>query len=160
MRALFDIEADIRSALDNLVVDEDGCIDPESFEKITALQEEKERKLEAVALYYKETLVEIDALKTESKKLSDRARIAENRAEGLKMYLVSSLKGEPLKTARVSVTYRKSTSVDIDEELLPKKYYVRKVEEKPDKKQILEILKSGQRVRGAELIEKQNIQIK
>lgn len=160
MRALFDIEADIRSALDNLVVDEDGCIGPESFEKITALQEEKERKLEAVALYYKETLIEIDALKTESKKLADRARIAENRAEGLKMYLVSSLKGEPLKTARVSVTYRKSTSVDIDEELLPKKYYVRKVEEKPDKKQIMEILKSGQRVRGAELIEKSNIQIK
>lgn len=160
MRSLFEIDEELRNALDCIEVDEDGCVDPESFDKITALQEEREKKIEGVALYYKETLIEAEALKAEAEKLKERARIAQNRAEGLKMYLVSSLKGEPLKTARVSVTYRKSTSVDIDEELLPKKYYVRKVEEKPDKKQIMEILKSGQRVRGAELIEKQNIQIK
>lgn len=160
MRKLFDIEADIREALENLEVDEDGCVTPESFGKLEALKEERERKLENVALFYKETLVEVEALKNEADKLKERARIAQNRADGLKAYLVSSLNGEPLQTARVAVTYRKSQSVDIDEELLSKKYYVRKVEEKPDKKAILELLKKGERILGAELIEKSNIQIK
>ena len=160
MRKLFDIEADIREALENLEVDEDGCVTIESFGKLEALKEERERKLENVALFYKETLVEVEALKEEARKLTERARIAQNRADGLKAYLVSSLNGEELKTARVAVTYRKSQSVDIDEELLPKKYFVRKVEEKPDKKAILEHLKNGKRILGAELIEKRNIQIK
>lgn len=160
MRKLFDIEADIREALENLEVDEDGCVTTESFGKLETLKEERERKLENVALFYKETLVEVEALKEEARKLTERARIAQNRADGLKAYLVSSLNGEELKTARVAVTYRKSQSVDIDEELLPKKYFVRKVEEKPDKKAILERLKNGKRILGAELIEKRNIQIK
>lgn len=160
MRKLFDIEADIREALENLEVDEDGCVTAESFQNLEALKEERERKLENVALFYKETLVEVEALKNEADKLKERARIAQNRADGLKAYLVSSLNGEPLQTARVAVTYRKSQSVDIDEELLSKKYYVRKVEEKPDKKAILELLKKGERILGAELIEKSNIQIK
>ena len=160
MRKLFDIEADIREALENLEIDEDGCVTADSFGKLEALKEEKERKLENVALFYKETLVEAEALKNESDKLKERARIAQNRADGLKVYLMSSLNGEELKTARVAVTYRKSQSVDIDEELLSKKYYVRKVEEKPDKKAILELLKKGERILGAELIEKSNIQIK
>lgn len=160
MRKLFDIEADIREALENLEVDEDGCVTAESFGKLEALKEERERKLENVALFYKETLVEVEALKNEADKLKERARIAQNRADGLKAFLSSSLNGEPLQTARVAVTYRKSQSVDIDEELLAKKYFVRKVEEKPDKKAILERLKNGERIRGAELIEKKNIQIK
>ena len=160
MRKLFDIEADIREALENLEVDEDGCVTTASFEKLEALREEKERKLENVALFYKETLVEVEALKEEARKLTERAKVAEKRADGLKAYLKSSLCGEPLKTARVAITYRKSQSVDIDEELLSKKYYVRKVEEKPDKKMLLELLKKGERIRGAELIVNSNIQIK
>lgn len=160
MRKLFDIEADIREALENLEVDEDGCVTAASFEKLEALKEERERKLENVALFYKETLVEVEALKEESRKLKERAEVAEKRADGLKAYLKSSLCGEPLKTARVAISYRKSQSVDVDEELLSKKYYVRKVEEKPDKKMLLELLKKGERIRGAELIENSNIQIK
>lgn len=160
MRSLFEIDEDLRKALDSIEVDEDGCIATESFDKITALQEERDRKIEGIALYYKETLVEVEALKTEAKTLSERAKIAENRAESLKKYLISSLNGECLKTSRVTISYRKSVSVDVDEDLLSKKYFIRKVEEKPDKKAILELLKSGKRVMGAELIEKQNIQIK
>ncbi len=160
MRSLFEIDEDLRKALDSIEVDEDGCIATESFNKITALQEERDRKIEGIALYYKETLVEVEALKAEAKTLSERAKIAENRAESLKKYLISSLNGECLKTSRVTISYRKSVSVDVDEDLLSKKYFIRKVEEKPDKKAILELLKSGKRVMGAELIEKQNIQIK
>lgn len=160
MRRLFDIDEDIRQALENLPVDEDGVISPEAFEKLSALQHERESKLENVALYYKETLVEVEALKEEADKLKERAKIAEKQADGLKMYLLSSLNGEPLKTARVAVSYRKSTSVSVNEELLPKKYFLKKVKTKPDKIAITEALKNGEKIRGAELVEKTNIQIK
>ena len=160
MRKLFDIEEDIRQALDNLEVDEDGCINPESFAKLEELKEERERKLENVALYYKETLIEVDALEAEAKKLSERARIAKKQADGLKMYLLSSLNGEALKTARVALSYRKSTSVSVNEEILPKKYFLKKVEVKPDKIAITEALKNGEHIEGAELVEKTNLIIK
>lgn len=160
MRKLFEIEADIRAALDNMIVDDDGVIDPECFEKISALQEERETKLENVVLYYKELLHEAEDLKTEAEILTKRARVCLNRAEGLKTYLSSSLNGEPLKTARVLVSYRKSEQVVINEDLIPKKYLEKVIEYKADKKKLKELLKSGEKIKGVSIIEKNNIQIK
>lgn len=160
MRKLFDIDEDIRRALEEMIVDEDGAIDPESFEKLSALAEEREKKLENVALYYKELLHEAEDLKFEAEILTKRARVCQNQAEGLKTYLTSSLNGETLKTARVAVSYRKSESVVIDEKLIPKKYLEKTIDYKVDKKKLKELLKNGEKIKGAQIVEKNNIQIK
>ena len=160
MRKLFDINEDIRQALEELEVDEDGVVVSGDLERISALRLEREEKLEAVALYWKELNIEAEALKKESEVLLERARIALKQADGLKTYLVSNLHGEELKTSRTAITYRKSEAVVIDEELLPKKYFVKKVTETPDKKTIKELLKEGKTIKGAELETRSNIQIK
>lgn len=160
MRKLFDINEDIRQALEELEVDEDGVVVSGDLEKISALKLEREEKLEAVALYWKELNIEAEALKKESEILLNRAKIALKEADGLKMYLVSNLNGETLKTSRTAITYRKSEAVVIDEELLPKKYFVKKITEAPDKKTIKELLKEGKMIKGAELETRSNIQIK
>ena len=55
---------------------------------------------------------------------------------------------------------RKSTSVLIeDSELLPKKYFVKKVTVSVDKKQIATALKEGKKVKGASLQENLNLKI-
>lgn len=160
MRKLFDINEDIRQALEELEVDEDGVVVSGDLERISALKLEREEKLEAVALYWKELNVEAEALKKESEVLLERARIALKQADGLKMYLSSNLNGEPFKTSRTAITYRKSEAVIIDEELLPKEYFVKKITEAPDKKKIKELLKEGKTIKGAELETRSNIQIK
>lgn len=160
---LYEINEELRSIMEDIVVDEEtgeiiGEID---YEKIKALQLEREEKLENMALYVKELRSEVDALKSEVKKLNERTRVKENKIKSLSNYLDFILKGmktNRFETSRVLISYRKSEAVLVDESKLPKKYM--KVELSPDKIEIKKLLKSGMIVKGAQLVEKQNLQIK
>jgi len=51
-------------------------------------------------------------------------------------------------------------SVQVDEDLLPKKYFAKKIESKPDKKTLKELLKAGKKIKGAELVRTEKLVIK
>lgn len=51
-------------------------------------------------------------------------------------------------------------SVKVDEELLPKKYFNKKITVAPDKTTLKELLKSGKKIKGAELIRTEKLVIK
>lgn len=159
-RKLFEIDDEIRGLLDNLEVDDDGCITPEDMKKLSELNEEREKKLENVTLYYKELVREAEDLKAEANILEKRAKQAEKQAEGLKMYLSLALGGEAFKTARVAVTFRKSSKVIIDENLLSEKYFKENISYTPDKDRIKKLLNLGESISGAYIRETNNIQIK
>ena len=62
---------------------------------------------------------------------------------------------------RAVISYRRSTKVDIkDEKVIPRLYKVKETVEKIDRKGILEALKQGKKVKGAELVDNLNLQIK
>ena len=64
-------------------------------------------------------------------------------------------------SSRVVFSFRKSVSVSIpDETKIPKKFFEKVVTEKLKREEIGKLLKAGEKVRGAELVEKQNLQIK
>lgn len=161
---LFEIDGKIRATLDCMCeVDADGLISDADFEVLDNLQTERKKKLEGVALYYKELEVEAEALDAEAKKLLARAKSVRNRAEWFKKYISDSMIGNgdtELKTSRCAITFRKSEKVIVDEGILPKMYLVKKVDYSADKKMIKEVLKSGKKVRGAYIEVNQNIQIK
>lgn len=98
-------------------------IDPETgelldiSEEMEALQIAKEEKQENIALLIKNLTAEAEAIRNEEKTLADRRRSAENHADRLKSYLMGSLKGEKLSTPRVSVSYRNSVAVAIEDEV-------------------------------------------
>lgn len=160
---LYEINEELRSIMEDLVVDEEtgeiiGEID---YEKIQALQLERKEKLENIALYVKELKSEVDALKGEVKKLNARTKVKENKIKSLSNYLDFILKDmgtKKFETSRVLISYMKSEIVSVDESKLPKKYM--KVELSPDKVAIKKLLKSGMTIKGAQLVEKQNLQIK
>ena len=98
-----------------------NCIDMETGEvidtdKLNDLQMERDAKIENVALWIKELKAEAEAIKNEKQALAERQRVAENKAESLKNWLSYALNGEKFKTAKCSISYRNSESVEVTEE--------------------------------------------
>lgn len=142
------------------------AMDPETGEildttELEAIGEERDAKLEAIALKYKNELAFAEALKTEKQKLAERQQQAEKRADSLKRYLDFCLGGEKFQTAKVRVSYRKSTAVQIAEgTILPEKYTTVKTEIKPDKTALKKAIQEGEEIAGVELVESRNISVK
>jgi len=160
---LYEINSMIRDALDGA----DEKIDhvtgeiPEDWASfLEALEMERTEKCLAIAAVIREKLAYADAVKSEAKRLIDRARAEENKAESLKAYLSSAISvGEKLKDERVAISWRKSSSVVIDDESkLPESCF--KVVRSVSKTEVKEALTSGALTDGAHIEEKQNIQIR
>lgn len=143
-----------------------NCVDLETGEvidckRLTELQIERGEKLEKVALWIKNLKSDAIAYKAEKDAFTEREKQAKNKIESLQKWLSNALEGQPMKTNRVEVSFRRSEAVQIlDEDKLPKKYQFKKITYAPDKKLIKETLKSGLKIKGCTLVENQNIQIK
>ena len=156
---------EIDQAIQNLVDPETGeLLDYEAFEQ---LQMERDQKIDNVGAWIKDLQAQADAIQAEEKNLAERRRVINNRIADLKGYLDKALQGEKFTSARVAISYRKSTSVEVtDEEKLVKWAKRNKFRElfqirtTVNKTEIGKLLKAGKAVAGAELAEKVNIQIK
>lgn len=130
-------------------------------EELDALELAREEKIEGVGLWIKNLQAEAEAVKKEKDAMADRQRRLEKKAESLKNYLAWALQGEKFSTPRIAMSWRKSESVLIpDEALLDDRFVSIQMIKKPDKKLIKDTLKAGLEVPGAELVTKQNLQIK
>ena len=148
-----------------------NCVDMETGEvintdKLNELQMERDAKIENVALWIKELKAEAEAIKNEKQTLAERQRVAENKAESLKNWLAYALNGEKFKTAKCSVSYRNSESVEVTEEGL--EALMREHEDlltykapEPNKKAIKDAIKNdGLTVAGVQLVQKTSTIIK
>ena len=155
MRPLYEIDNEIL-----------GCVDMETGEiideeRLAALEMERDAKIEGIILWRKDLMAEAEAVKTEGKKLYDRARVCENKAEQLERYIEHALEGNKFKTERCSVSYRSSKSVVIDDLLSIGSDYIKPFSEDwISKSKIKEAIDAGKEVKGAHIEEKQSIIIK
>lgn len=130
-------------------------------EALDALELARDEKIEGVGLWIKNLQAEAEAVKKEKDAMAERQRRLEKKAESLKDYLAWALQGEKFSTPRIAMSWRKSESVLIpDEALLDDRFVNITMIKKPDKKLIKDTLKAGREVPGAELVTKQNLQIK
>lgn len=107
---LYEIDSAILACVDQ----ETGeIIDPEALD---ALQMEREKKLENVALWVKDLKAEAEAIGNEIKALTARKKTAENKAERLKAWLGEALEGEIFKSAKVRVSYTHNTRLNVIDE--------------------------------------------
>ena len=138
-----------------------NCIDPETGEiididKLNELELERDAKIENVACWIKELKAEAEAIKAEKLALAERQKVAENKAESLKKWLTFALNGEKFKTAKCSVSFRKTESVEVTDEGLSNlmkehdELLTYKAPE-PNKKAIKDALKDGLSVEGVRL---------
>ena len=138
-----------------------NCIDLETGEiididRLNDLQLERDAKIENVACWIKELKAEAEAIKAEKLALAERQKVAENKAESLKKWLTFALNGEKFKTAKCSVSFRKTESVEVTDEGLNNlmkehdELLTYKAPE-PNKKAIKDAIKDGLSVQGVRL---------
>lgn len=151
---LYQIDAEIMKLIDY----ETGEI--LDWDKLDELQTAKEQKIENIALYIKNLTAEAAALKAEKDAFAERQKAAEKRAEGLKQYLASALKGEKFKTTKVNISYRKSETLEIANGVEIPEDFLKYAEPEINKTELKKAIKDGLLLEGVSIVERQNIQIK
>lgn len=156
---------EIDAAIEDLLEQED----PETgellcdYEQLEALMMARETKLENVALYIKNKTAEAEAIKQEKLALEKRQQQANRKIERAKAFLEQYLAGQKLVTPRVAVSWRKSEVVELGMGFFStdvNERFLRYRDPEPDKAAIKAALKAGEDVPGAELVARQNMQIK
>jgi hypothetical protein len=133
-------------------------------ESLDLLEDEFKNKIDNIVSYIKNQEALKDGISNEIKALNERKKDVDKKIEYLKGYITDSMHIRGLKkmeTPRNKISFRLSQSVDVkNENLIDGQYFIEKVERKIDKKTLLADLKKGIHVEGAELLKKQNLQIK
>lgn len=155
--------------IDNAILE---CIDFETGEiidtdKLNELQMERDAKIENVACWIKELKAEAEAIKAEKLALAERQKVAENKAESLKKWLTYALQGNKFSTAKCSISFRKTESVEVTEEGLENLMRGGKDElltykaPEPNKKAIKDAIKNdGLNIAGVQLVQNTSTIIK
>ena len=156
--------------IDQAILDQ---VDPETgeildYEAFSELKMAREEKIEGMALWHKNLTAEATAIQAEEISLAERRKALEKKAASLKAYLTELLSGSKFSTARVACSFRKSKSVEIQDEA----EFIRRMEETQhfeylkfspptvNRTEITNAIKAGQTVPGAQLVEKNNLSIK
>ena len=163
MRSLYEIDQEL---LD--------CVDMETgeildTEKLDALQMERERKLEGVALWIKDLNYEAAAVKEEADKLTARKKALDNKITGLKQWLLYALNGEKMKTPRCNVyqthnqrltVVNETALVNFIKSLNDPGQFLRFPDPELKKDEIKKALKDGYEIPGAALESTEGLVIK
>lgn len=153
---LYEIDAALEEALNRISVDEETgevTANPD-LEAIAALQMERDKKLENVALFIKNAESDAAAIAAEVKALNDRKRVLENRATSAREWLKTALGGEKFATARTAITYRtnRDTTIIDDATQIPDEFFpIKKTDKTASKTLIKQAIKDGETVPGAHL---------
>lgn len=148
-------------------------VDPETgelldFDAFDELKMERDRKIEGMALWVKELAATASAIKAEVDTLMERKRVAERRCESLKRYLAEILQGEKFSTPKCAVSFRKSTSVQVDDTEKLVRWLeqnglddcVKYKEPEVSKVEVGRLIKSGMPVPFAHMEERQSVGVK
>ncbi|AXG97799.1 siphovirus Gp157 family protein [Clostridium botulinum] len=132
-------------------------------ESLDNIGEEINIKLENVAKVIKSIEVDTKGLKEEEKRLADRRKSLENRISSLKEYAENSMRTTRITKIKGKVftlgIQKNPASIDVvDEDNIPDKYFI--TEKKLVMKDVLEVLKRGEKVPGAKLKQSESLRIR
>ena len=146
-----------------------NCVDEETgeivdFERLQELQIEKTSKIENLGLWYKNLISDAQALKNEIDALTERKKKSESKAEQIKAWLADILSGSKFETARTQMFWRKSKTVEVDDDFVGwardnRDDLLTFKEPTPDKKAIKAALDTGEDVHAL-VVEHNNLTIK
>lgn len=161
--ALYQIEQQYMILAD-LLISNGGEVTDEISVALKINQNDLEQKGKGYGYIIKDIEAEVDVISTEIARLTALKKARVNSIERLKTTLSDAmiLFGiNELKTATLKISFRKSESVEIENEsLLDAKFMTVKITHTPNKTLIKEAIKNGESVMGACISENLNLQIK
>jgi hypothetical protein len=164
MTALYLIAAEYRTAAEQLA---NLDLDPQTVaDTLDSMSGDLEVKAQAVAAMVRSIEADAAAIKQWASDANDRAKAVQARADSLREYLSTNMQAcgiTKIEGPGITVSFRKSSAVVIDEPGLIPAGYMRQPEPPPpvaDKKAIADALKLGLTVPGAHVETRQNLQIK
>lgn len=162
-KSIYNISSELEEIF-NKIEDNEGDMDEEMSTSLTITQQELENK--GIQYGFKVMSInseneQIDAEIERLQKIKKRNVSLETKLKDILSTTMQHFGIDELKTPTLRVFFRKSESVDIeDENLIDKKYKVEETKYKVDKKLIKEALKNSEIVVGAKLNNTPKIQIK
>ena len=160
---LYELTREFESAMANIVIAEETG-EVSGFEAVDGLDAAFEDKAEAYAVTIKNLDAEVKALKNERDNLKAREDATRKRMEYMKQHLADSMLAvgkDKISTSKAVLSFRKSMQVNITSDVMvPDDLCKVVIDRKPDKVAIGKLLKSGEAVPGAELVENMNLQVK
>lgn len=148
-------------------IENEECTAESMEEALKTIEDDFESKADSIACMIKGLTANAEGIKAEEEALKKRREAALKRADWLKGYLSMEMLTVGIKkveTPRNKLSFRKTSSVKIDDELLLKAKHpelvVTKVAEQPDKRAIASELKKGIVIEGAHIVDGENLQIK
>lgn len=164
---LYEIANDYLALMQAIENDEipEECI----ADTLEAIKGEIEIKADNIACMLKNLDADIVAIKAEETRLAERRKAKEKTHERIKQYLSDTLVAlniDKVETARNNISFRKSEAVELNEETFiewassNRNDLLTYSAPKANKTEIKKALKSGAEIIGAEIVTKQNIQIK
>ena len=167
---LYEIKENIENFLssNDFVDSETGEINETALIKLNELEETETVKLEGIGCYIKNLLSESESIKSEIDNLKTRAENKTKKAESLKNYIsdyLLTVGKYNFETSKISLSFRKSKALEITDQdeafkFAEKHELLKYKEPEIDKKGLKALIESGVKVKGAEVIEKKNIQVK
>ncbi len=157
---------EIDQRLYDLVDPETGeILDESDFE---SLQMERADKIENLVLWYKNTVAEYEAVKKEADALKARYQVLSKNADLLKDRISYFLGGDKFRTARCSVSYHSSESVDWEDTAgliawAESSGHNECLSYRPPqvlKTMVKDLIKAGIQVPSAQIIKKRNVVVK
>ncbi len=162
--------------IDNAIME---CVDDETgeiidFDKLENLMIERDKKLEGVAIAIKNLNAEANEIRQEEKNLVIRRLVIERKIDGYKEWLKTQLRGKKFQlrgkkfeTARAVCSFRKSTSVSVDDSKFTawalshdRDDLLHFREPTPNRVAIKSALKSNEQIPGCKIVESISMTVK
>lgn len=154
MPSLYEITQDLMQVIHEM---ESAGLDQETIQDtLEANRDEFEAKASAIVGHIKNMRADAEAFKAESKRLAEEAKKIEKKQAFWTHYLDVNMKALDIKQLKDGVhelKYRKGTEVvEINEEQLPKQYFVPQEPKPMGKTDLKKLVKEGQTIPGVSLV--------
>ena len=161
MKTLFEITQEVQELASLL---EEGELTPELEQQLAITRDELDAKAENYVKVIRQVEGDISVIDAEIKRLQGikeaKVKVVNRMKESLSTAMTAFMV-DKIETSLMKLFFRKSESVEIlDDSLVPDQYKLSRVVVNPDKILIKKLIKSGESVPGAEVVEKFNLQIK
>lgn len=141
--------------------DDPGMLDTLK-DTLDSIEGDFEDKVNNCCKMYQNILADAEAFGAEAKRLTDKKRAAENKADRLKEYVQSEMKRMGKTSAYIGtfkLGFRNTKAVKVEDfDRLPEEYI--RVKKEPDKKAIKAALDAGVTVDGASIVENESFSIR